>query len=433
MSESTTTSKLGVPGRDWWWLATLCFGLLIMSFPLSSYSSALPIIRDEWRISDTQAGVLNALSAVGSVVGSLVLLPLTDRLRADRVLIISGIAVTAGQLLFPLLAHSVAVGALLRLVAGVGVSGVYATGTRVVAERFSQTARGAAVGVYVTIFYLGGALSFVATGALLPDLGWRGAWILLSATTAVTPLICWLTLRGYKPVKIAGSSGRLDPRVLRNPSVAVLTLGYFMHSIELGHARTWLAPFLAFVLIAHGGLESSRAVSQAALIVGVCGILGSLSPILGGMLSDRVGRLNAAMMLFGISAACSFAIGWMGGMPWWTIIGLTLVYSVMVGADSAIYSSGVTEVADPKKMGSTLAVQAVSGFLGAITAPILFGVILDLVGRERPLSWGIGFATGGVAGVITIVAMLWVRASAAPLARRKRVATTQGLSPGPDA
>ena len=92
------------------------------------------------------------------------------------------------------------------------------------------------------------------------------------------------------------------------------------------------------------------------------------------------------------------------GAPW---LGLTLVYSFAVGADSAIYSTSVTEAAEAGKLGSTLAVHTFTGFLGGILSPVIFGAFLDL--SDGDAGWGLGFSTAGLAGVIAIAAMLWLR------------------------
>ena len=396
------------PKADWYWLFGIMAALLAAAFPMSAYSASLVIIQEEWGMTNSQAGLVNSATAVGSVVASLLLAPMTDKLRADRVLIVAGATAAVAQLLFPLIAHNFAVAMPLRFLVGLAISGIYTTGTRVVAERFAAAGRGTATGLYVTTFYLGSGLSFTLIGVCIPLFGWRGATTLFASLSFITPVILYLVLRGYRPSAVRDASATLDLSVLKSKPVRVMIFGYFMHSIELSHLRAWLTPFLAFVLATYGGLESEHAAARAAVIFGIWNIIGAAAPFLGGVLSDRVGRLRAAIALCALSAACSLTMGWIGGAPWALILGVSLVYTIATGADSAIYTTSVTEVAKPGKMGSTLAVHSFFGFAAGIVSPALFGGILDITGRESLTGWGIGFATAGIGGILAVLAMLWL-------------------------
>ncbi|MCH8185671.1 MAG: MFS transporter, partial [Chloroflexi bacterium] len=54
--------------------------LLLVLLPFSSYIASLPIIRDEWQMSNAQAAVVFSAYLIGYAVSSLVLVPLTDRI-----------------------------------------------------------------------------------------------------------------------------------------------------------------------------------------------------------------------------------------------------------------------------------------------------------------------------------------------------------------
>ena len=240
-------------------------------------------------------------------------------------------------------------------------------------------------------------------------LEWRGAYTVAAGASFLTLVIYALALRGYRPTAAAAAAGRIDFTVLKDRNVAVVILGYFLHSVELIHVRTWLAPFLAFILVTQGGLAGEAAAAEAAVIVGVAGLLGALAPFAGGLLADRVGRLRGAMLLFFVSGSFPSPSAGRWSCPWPTVVALAFIYSIAVGADSAIYSSAVTEVADPARLGSTLGVHALGGFGAGVISPVLFGAVLDLVGREHTAAWGLAFGTAGVGAVIAIAAMARLR------------------------
>jgi MFS family permease len=66
----------------------------------------------------------------------------------------------------------------------------------------------------------------------------------------------------------------------------------------------------------------------------------------------------------------------------------------LTAADSAIYSTAVTEVAPPDELGSAQAAQAFIGFLATAVAPVAAGFVLDLGG-----GFGGAFALAGLASL----------------------------------
>jgi MFS-type transporter involved in bile tolerance (Atg22 family) len=87
------------------------------------------------------------------------------------------------------------------------------------------------------------------------------------------------------------------------------------------------------------------------------------------------------------------------------IVAIAVVYGWAIAADSAIYSTGVTEVAAPDRLGSTMALQAFMGLLGGIVGPILMGLVLDVT--DDSFRWG--FSSLGVVAVVAIAALLRLR------------------------
>jgi MFS family permease len=72
------------------------------------------------------------------------------------------------------------------------------------------------------------------------------------------------------------------------------------------------------------------------------------------------------------------------------------IYAALVAADSAVYSTAVTELAPAARIGSAQALQAVAGFGIGSLGPIVAGVTLD-VGT----GWIGPFLAAGVVGIAT--------------------------------
>ncbi len=392
----------GIDLRSLGWLLMMSTTLFVLLFPFSSYVAALPIIQDEWGLNNTQAGAIFSAYLAGFAVSALVVVPLTDRLGSTRIFVFSTTVSTVANVLFPLIANDAITASILRAIAGLGLVGVYNPGMRIVAERFANRGRGFAVGTFVTFFYASNSVSLTLTGLLMNWFEWRHAYLIMGAASGASIILAFLLLRSHRSQSAGSSSGRLDLSVLRNKAARIYITGYSLHAAELYIVRVWLPALLAAALIARGEDEVT-AVVGAATIGGLAMASGAIGPVMGGAMSDKWGRAGSASAIFALSGVCSVAIGWMIGLPWILIVGAAIVLGWAISADSAIYSTAVTEVAEPARLGSTMAVHSFVGFMGGVIGPILAGAILDV--SPESLKWGLTFSATGLLAVAAIFAL----------------------------
>src|SRR5256886_10533286 len=274
-------------------------------------------------------------------------------------------------------------------------------GVRLVAQDAEPARRGRAVGLYVAAFYLGGSLSFLGTGLLLEPLGWRGAAAILGGIAFLALPIAIASMRGIPPVP--GERAHLDLRVLRNAPLVRTIAAYTGDSWELFIVRAWLAAFLAaaFTLRGLSPTEASATASEWAAIMLALGVPGVF---LGGWASDRIGRSRSALLYAVGSGAISIGFGTLLFAPWPALIAIGALYGAIVAADSAVYSTAVTELAPAARIGSAQAVQAVAGFGIGSLAPGVAGATPDLgAGLGRP------FPVPGVLRVVPCLPVLGSR------------------------
>ena len=395
----------GIQAGDAAWLLAISTMLFILLFPFSSYVAALPLIKEEWGLNNTQAGLIFSAYLAGFAASALFVLPLTDRFGSKTILIVFATISVVAHILFPLLAGGLGTAVALRVLAGLGLVGVYNPGMRVVAERFADHGRGMAVGTYVTFFYASNSVSLALTGVLMTHLDWRDAYLVMALLSALSVPLAYMVLRSHKAPEGGGSSGALDLSVLKNRVTRIFILGYSLHAAELYIVRVWLPAFLVAVLVAKG-VDSAQAIVTAATVGGIALATSAAGPVVGGIISDRWGRAISASAIFALSGAVSFVIGWLIGFPWPVVVGLTALYGWAISADSAIYSTAVTEVSEPSKLGSTLAVHSFLGFAGGVVGPIVIGSILDL--SPESIRWGLAFSVTGVLSIVAILAMMRV-------------------------
>src|SRR5881628_1053500 len=184
--------------------ATLALVLLPSQVP----AAALPLLRTEWSASAAALGWVVSAYLLGYALAVLVVLPLTDRVPSSRVIAIGALVTALANLAFAFGAHDVLTASVLRVLSGFGLAGVYMPGVRLVAQDAEPARRGRAVGLYVAAFYLGGSLSFLATGLLLEQLGWRGAAAILGLIALLALPIAVASTRGI--AHIPGERAHLD-------------------------------------------------------------------------------------------------------------------------------------------------------------------------------------------------------------------------------
>ena len=386
--------------------------LFLVLLSSSSYVASLPFIRAEWGLNNTQSGVVFSAYLAGYAASSLLVIPFTDRFR-PYVIMLAGIFLTAvSAVLFPLLAEGIWTASALRFLYGVGHVCVYITGIRLASLRFSERVRGLAVGVFVSSGYAGTTVSYVLMGILLDRFdSWEPAYL---ATTlpglvgvAVTLLLTFerrtVTPRSERTTTMAGW---LSLAPLRDRRLMLVIMAYALHTAELFVARLWL-PLLLVAALTMTGFDSEAAASRAATLAGFMFMTGIFSVLLGGWMSDRFGRNRTATLIFAVSGICSFLAGWLVGLPIAWLIALGFLYGFFTAADSAIYSTAVTELAPRNLVGSAQAVQSFIGFVVGTGAPVVAGSILDLSGG--PSAWILVFSFNGVLAVAGIACLLWLR------------------------
>jgi MFS family permease len=191
-----------------------------------------------------------------------------------------------------------------------------------------------------------------------------------------------------------------DPRqvglAFRNRAVRLASLGYFGHMWELYAVWTW------FLVFAREELYVDRA--DAALATFAVIAAGGLGCVAGGLAGDRVGRAETTAACMVVSGLCALSIGF---VPHGLALALALVWGFAVVADSAQFSTLVTEHADQSYVGTALTLQLAVGFTLTVVTIWLVPYVADAAG------WGWAFALLAVGPALGVAAMLRLRAPAA--------------------
>jgi predicted MFS family arabinose efflux permease len=392
------------PAHRWRALVWLALTSLLGMSTWFSGTAVIGPLREVWALTPAQASWLTIAVQLGFVTGALVsaLTNLVDLVPARALLVLSAIAAAAANAGFSM-ASGPALGLPLRFLTGVCLAGVYPTGMKLMATWF-RADRGRALGIMVGSLTLGSAAPHLVRGFSV-SYDWRAVVMATSWLTLAGALVGWLAVReGPYPFPRAKFDPTQAGRVLHDRGVRLACIGYFGHMWELYAMWGWVAVFLSDVLARHG--SSARAPLWAFGAIGI-GLFGSWWA---GAYSDRVGRTTSAALAMAISCACSLAIGFAASGPEWLVLGIALVWGASVVADSAQFSTMVTELAEPAYVGTALTLQLALGF--TLTVATLWLVPLF----RAHWGWTSAFALLAPGPAIGIVAMLRLRGL--PEARR---------------
>ncbi|HVF67590.1 MAG TPA: MFS transporter [Pyrinomonadaceae bacterium] len=382
------------------WRALALLGLaelLGMSLWFSA-SAVVPALRAEWGLSESSAGWLTLAVQLGFVAGTLLsaLLNLPDVISSRKLLALSAFAGAVVNAAFGLFASDFATGVTLRFLVGVCLAGVYPPGMKIMATWFRR-GRGTALGVLVGALTLGKASPYLVN-AVGSD-AWRSNVLFVSALALAGGLVVLLFVgdgpHATAPAKFdAGQAAR----VFKNRGVRLANFGYFGHMWELYAMWTW-APLMIRASFEARGQGQSLADAASFVVIGA----GAVGCVAAGLLADRVGRTLVTSAAMALSGACCLTVGFLFGSHPALLLTVAAVWGASVVADSAQFSACVTELGDPKYMGTALTVQTCCGFLLTTASIQLVPFLQSRVG------WRYAFAALAIGPALGVASMLRLR------------------------
>ena len=375
-------------------LALLAAALVLSMTTWFSATAVVPQLRSDWELGNTAAAWLTIAVQVGFVAGAIIgsALSIADVFPPRVVILVGSIGAAAANALL-VAADGTALAIAARLATGLFLAGVYPPALKLASTWF-QRGRGTALGIVVGALTLGSATPHLVNG--LGGLDWHAVVWVTSALTALGGIAVFVLV---PEGPFSFPSARFDPAqvglVLRNRGVRLASLGYFGHMWELYAMWAW---FLVFFRATVAG--GSSAAYAAFAVIGI----GAVGCYAGGVLGDRIGRAESAAVMMACSGFLALTIGLLVDAPGWIVLLVGLVWGFTVVADSAQFSTLVTEQADQAYVGTALGLQMAVGF--ALTVVTIW--LIPFLESEVGWRWAFAFLAPGPA--LGILAMLRLRA-----------------------
>ncbi len=374
----------------------------------------LPFIRDEFGLTYAQSGLVTAAFTIAYGFSQLPAGWFADRIGPRYPLLagITGVAIAGAVVgLSPLYGGMIA-GLVLMGVAG---GGYHPSSSAVIGRIVEPHRRGRALGLHI----IGGSSSYflspLIAAAIVTTLGWRGTFLTLSIPVAILGLITFVLVgrmidrpgraHGVAPAAdgpTAGDAQRSAPaasaaaparedRTGRGTRTARMTLFLVMTGI-MGAGVGSTIPYIPLYLVDVRGVDEAIAASVLSIIFAA----GFFAAPLGGMLSDRIGRIRV-MIVTGLLTGPVIAL--LIGAPFPFVFAVVLLaIGVLMFFRMPTSEAHILAEVPASRRSTVLGIYFfASSEAGAVLTPLL-GATID--------RWGFPVGIIGMGAMVTLVTLV---------------------------
>jgi sugar phosphate permease len=286
-----------------------------------------------------------------------------------------------------------------RIALGLGESPMYIGGTRVCADWFTAKARALPIAIFNSSSALAPALAPPLLTLLMLAFGWRIMFV-IAGLAGLAVAIAWVAL--YRNPAEAGVTSAEIALIHEDDETAVEHIGWSQIIWLLRFKTTW-GMFLGFFGVVYiswlyatwlpGYLETQRhlSIGNAGIISAIPLAAGFIGAVLGGVISDQLGRRGTAPgkaclipIIWGMIFAAIFTVaGAVAGNLWLAIFCMSCGLFAANVASSCGWA--LAAVVAPSNAVATLeAIQNVGGSAGGTLAPLITGIVVQATGSFVP-------------------------------------------------
>ena len=389
----------------------MCVAEIFGLASIAAFPALLPTFQIEWQLSHTAAGWISASYYAGYMVFVPLLVSVTDRIDARKILAFGAVLGILSALGYAVLAQGFWSALALRFAAGISLAGIYMPGLKVLSDHTEGAFQSRFVSFYTASFSVGASLSYLLAGEIINLAGWRWAFAASGLGAAITLVLVAISV---PPGKINHTNKSVFISdfiiVFRSRTAMAYILSYAAHMWELFSMRSWIVAFLVFSLSLQPADTFTWSPTQVAFLINLIGLPASIG---GNELARNWGRKKVISVVMLMSVGVGFFLGFAASLPYILVVCLAVLYGITVTGDSASLTAGAVAAAPAGLRGTTLAVHSTIGFGAAFLGPLTVGVILDFFGGGR-LAWGMGFLTMAAGCMLGPIILRYLAAERSP-------------------
>ncbi|TCJ97786.1 UNVERIFIED_ORG: AAHS family benzoate transporter-like MFS transporter [Anoxybacillus amylolyticus] len=382
-----------------WLMIWLFLVITLDGYDVVIYGASVPLLIQEWGISDVTAGAIGSYTVIGTAIGAVLFGMLADRMGRKKIILLTTFlfgffTFLAGFAPNPILFT------ISRVIAGIGLGGVMPNVIALATEMFPKRVRTAIVASIFCGYSVGAIAAALTSRALLPTVGWESIYWIGGVPVLFLPFL----MKGVpESVGFFLEKGReeeaqkvlalIDPYIShddvvelvkpeRKTQVSLPIVKLFTENRAFSTVMFWLSCFSAFVLIYSMNtwlprlmMKAGYDLSSSLAFTAVMQIGAIIGTVVFGPLVNKWGFKRVLVPLFFCGAVALSLIGFMSS----TIVAFALI--AIIGAASvgvqnianAFVSQYYPEVMRSTALGSTMAF----GRIGGIVAPTFVGVLLS--------------------------------------------------------
>lgn len=363
-------------------LFNLAIGVLYSWSVVKSRLTA-PIAEGGFEWTSSQAGMPYTIAIVFFAFGVLLGGRIQDKIGPRKVVTVGGILVGAGLMLSSVVGNSVlGISLTYGVLTGLGIGLGYGCVSPCALKWFHPSKKGMVSGLIVGGFGLAAVYLAPVTESLLNNFGISQTFLILGGATTVISVILAQFINNPKP----GYVPEIPKNFVPNPGSAGMVDVEWKAMLK---TKEFYILFIMFALSSSVGLmiigniskiakiqDPANAVAYAALLVSLLAVFNTGGRVIGGILSDKIGRVNTLLVVFAIqginmvlfSLFNSFAL---------LVLGALLV-GFAYGTLLSVFPSMTADLYGLKNYGTNYGIMYLAWGLSGVIAPVMADYVYDL-------------------------------------------------------
>lgn len=276
------------------------------AFLVGKAPAALPVLRAELNLSLFQAGLVVSMFSLVAAVGGILFGALSDKWGQLRLAVV-GLVLAAAAGAAGAWADTGVTLIASRVAEGVGFFMISVSLPGLVLRLADDRTRQTAMGLWGAYLPLGAGLILLAGGVVIETVGWRGLWLLISASYVVFfAALVWAAPREHDVVPGVAGQGRVRA-VLKTPGAVMLGAVFGCYSGQYMAVTS----FVPLILVERAGWDLAPAAAVGAMIM----VVNTTGNIAAGFMLDRGVRRQSLILLASVVMALGAILVMSAALP----------------------------------------------------------------------------------------------------------------------